>query len=99
VTPRTRRRVLRYDPVADDQLYEHGTNWIQAEPEGNESWGSPMIVINGVDPFATDGDPIGLACRMFRAEHRLEGSPAVAQIRTALMQSLDASHGPPTTNG
>ena len=61
--------------------------------------GSPTIVIKGVDPFATAGDPIGLACRMFRTEHGLEGSPSVAQIRRALMQSLDASHGTPTTAG
>ena len=59
--------------------------------------GSPTIVINGVDPFATPGDPIGLACRMFRTEHGLEGSPSVAQIRRALTHSLDASQGPPTT--
>ena len=34
---------------------------------------------------------------MFRTEHGLEGSPSVAQIRRALMQTLDASHGGPTT--
>ncbi len=61
--------------------------------------GSPTIVINGVDPFATPGDAIGLACRMFRTEHGIEGSPSIAQIRKALTQSLDASHRPPTKTG
>jgi hypothetical protein len=41
--------------------------------------------MNGVDPFATASDPIGLACRMFRSEHGLAGAPSAVQIRRVLM--------------
>ena len=31
--------------------------------------GSPTILLDGVDPFATPGQTVALACRIYRSEH------------------------------
>jgi hypothetical protein len=47
--------------------------------------GSPTILIDGVDPFAGDDAPVGLACRVYRTPDGLAGSPTVEQLREALL--------------
>jgi len=49
--------------------------------------GSPTVLIEGVDPFASDDAPFGLSCRVYRTEAGLEGSPSVTQLREALTGS------------
>lgn len=46
--------------------------------------GSPTVLIDGRDPFASPDDPVGLACRVFRTPDGLQGAPTVAQLREAL---------------
>ena len=46
--------------------------------------GSPTVLIDGVDPFAEDSAPVGLACRRYRTPDGRAGSPTVAQLRTAI---------------
>lgn len=46
--------------------------------------GSPTVLVNGVDPFAEEGAPVGLACRVFRTTAGLAGSPTVDQLREAI---------------
>ena len=46
--------------------------------------GSPTILIDGRDPFATGKEPIGMSCRVFRTEHGVQGAPTKAQLREAL---------------
>ena len=47
--------------------------------------GSPTVLIDGVDPFATDFDPIGgLSCRVFATPDGPAGSPTLAQLRQAV---------------
>ena len=47
--------------------------------------GSPTLLINGVDPFATPGQAPGLACRLYRdAAGRRAGAPTVEALRRAL---------------
>src|SRR5699024_5336838 len=46
--------------------------------------GSPTILIDGTDPFAEDGAPAGLACRVFRTLDGRSGPPTGEQLRTAL---------------
>jgi hypothetical protein len=55
--------------------------------------GSPTILIDGADPFATPGMPRGLACRLFATEHGPEGSPSVAQLIKALRDARDGLLG------
>jgi hypothetical protein len=46
--------------------------------------GSPTVLVDGSDPFAEDGTPVGLACRVYRTERGPEGAPSEAQLRAAL---------------
>jgi hypothetical protein len=46
--------------------------------------GSPTVLVDGVDPFAEENVPVGLACRIYRTERGLEGSPTLAQLRDAI---------------
>jgi hypothetical protein len=46
--------------------------------------GSPTLLIDGRDPFATGRTPIGLACRTYITETGPAESPSVAQLREAL---------------
>ncbi len=42
--------------------------------------GSPTVLIDGVDPFATGLDPVGLSCRVFRTPAGLRGAPTVEML-------------------
>jgi hypothetical protein len=46
--------------------------------------GSPTILIDGRDPFATGAEPIGMSCRVFRTEHGPQGAPTEVQLRAVL---------------
>jgi hypothetical protein len=46
--------------------------------------GSPTILIDEQDPFATGDEQVGLACRVYSTSHGLAGSPSLAQLVEAL---------------
>ena len=46
--------------------------------------GSPTILIDGHDPFATPGATPGLSCRVYATDAGMTGSPTVVQLREAL---------------
>lgn len=46
--------------------------------------GSPTILIDGHDPFATNEAPAGLSCRIYQTERGPDGAPSLAQLRSAL---------------
>jgi hypothetical protein len=46
--------------------------------------GSPTILIDGRDPFASDSPPIGYACRVYRTPTGPEGAPSVEQLLSVL---------------
>ena len=46
--------------------------------------GSPTVLIDGRDPFATGAEHFGLACRVFRTAAGLAGSPSEAMLTKAL---------------
>lgn len=46
--------------------------------------GSPTILIDGRDLFATGEEPVGLSCRTYRTEVGIQGAPTEQQIRLAL---------------
>lgn len=56
----------------------------QDEAEAIGFHGSPTVLIDGIDPFALAGAPVGLACRLYRTETGLAGAPTVAQLVAAL---------------
>lgn len=46
--------------------------------------GSPTILIDGRDPFASGDEPIGLACRIYQTPAGPAGSPTVEQLEAVL---------------
>lgn len=46
--------------------------------------GSPTILLDGRDPFATGAEQPGLACRVFSTPDGLAGAPTLAQLVQAL---------------
>ena len=54
----------------------------QAEREGFS--GSPTVLVDGVDPFATGDQPSGLACRIYADEEGPQGAPSLEQLRAVL---------------
>jgi hypothetical protein len=46
--------------------------------------GSPTILIDGQDPFATPDEPAGLSCRLYRSEAGVGGAPTVDELAEAL---------------
>jgi hypothetical protein len=46
--------------------------------------GSPTILIDGVDPWATDDEPVGLACRIYATPDGPQGSPTWEQLVAAV---------------
>jgi hypothetical protein len=63
---------------------------IVGEREAAEArmYGSPTLLINGVDPFAALDQGPGLACRLYRdAAGRHAGVPSVEALRRALEQA------------
>ena len=70
------------DVTIDDQLVE--------TPEDAQRLGfagSPTILIDGVDPFAEPGQPIGLGCRIYRTPEGPQGAPTAEQLAQALAGS------------
>ncbi|MGO4597721.1 thioredoxin family protein [Terrabacter sp. 2RAF25] len=49
--------------------------------------GSPTILLDGVDPFATSGARPALACRLYASPAGPSGSPTVAQLVAALQRA------------
>ena len=54
------------------------------EAEAAQFRGSPTVLVNGRDPFADPDAPVGLACRLYRTEEGLSGSPTVEQLVAVL---------------
>ena len=46
--------------------------------------GSPTVLVDGVDPFADENAPVGLACRVYQTEDGYAGSPSLSQLRRAI---------------
>lgn len=50
-------------------------------------YGSPSILVDGVDVFAGPDAGVGLSCRVYRTPDGLAGAPTVEQLRAALAVS------------
>lgn len=46
--------------------------------------GSPTILIDGRDPFASGDEPAGLSCRLYQTPDGPAGSPTISQLANAL---------------
>lgn len=56
-------------------------------PEEAEEYsfhGSPTLLVDGVDPFATEDTQVGFACRIYHTDDGQAEAPSVEQIAHAL---------------
>lgn len=51
--------------------------------------GSPTILVDGSDPFATGDEPGGLTCRIYLTPEGPQGAPSIEQLRAVLASSAD----------
>jgi hypothetical protein len=52
--------------------------------------GSPTILIDGRDPFASQDQPFGLSCRVYETEDGPQGAPTEAQLLKLLERASKA---------
>ena len=50
--------------------------------------GSPTVLIDGIDPFATGDEPAGMTCRLYATADGARGEPDRAQLRAALERTV-----------
>lgn len=80
--------------VADERLRqladEHGFTLEYRKVETPEEAerlgfaGSPTVLVDGIDPFATGDEPTGLACRVYATEDGPQGAPTLDQLRSVI---------------
>lgn len=73
------RAVLGPDSTIQYRLVES-----QEDAEQLGFTGSPTVLVDGVDPFAKPGAPVGLACRVYLTAAGREGAPSIEQLREAM---------------
>jgi predicted DsbA family dithiol-disulfide isomerase len=62
----------------------------QAQAERYGMRGSPTVLINGRDPFATPGTDTSVSCRLYWDEAgQARGAPSTGQLRAALAAACD----------
>ncbi len=54
------------------------------EAEAAQFRGSPTILIDGRDPFASGNEPVGLSCRIYQTPDGPAGSPTSEQLQAVL---------------
>lgn len=87
----TERRLLALQET-HDLVVERRRVTTAEEAEHLGFRGSPTVLVEGVDPFASGAEPVGLACRLHRDDHgTLAGSPTRAQLARALTRSAARS--------
>ena len=77
------RRLGRQDVTLEHQLIDSPQ---MAERVGFQ--GSPTILIDGRDPFATGPEQIGMACRVYRTDSGAQFAPTEAELLRLLSPSL-----------
>ena len=77
------RRLQADDVTLDYELIDSPEMAVRVEFHG-----SPTILVDGRDPFATGAEPVGLSCRVFSTEEGAQGAPTERQIATALGREI-----------
>lgn len=54
------------------------------DAEAAQFRGSPTILVDSVDPFASGDEPFGLACRVYQTPDGLAGAPTVEQLEAVV---------------
>lgn len=91
--------LLYFDGCPSWQIADHRLQQLEDElgfslarqqvdtPEAAERWrfrGSPTILVDGEDVFASGDEPVGLSCRIYATPDGPAGAPTVEQLREVL---------------
>ncbi|MGV8850610.1 MAG: thioredoxin family protein [Propionibacteriaceae bacterium] len=68
---------------ADVMVTRHRVDSLE-EAERVGFFGSPSILVDGVDLFPESGAGVGLSCRVYRTPEGVSGAPTIEQLRGAL---------------
>jgi hypothetical protein len=76
----------RLDDIAARRGLEVGRRLIATseEAEATRFRGSPTILVDGDDPFASGDEPFGLACRVYQTPDGPAGSPTTEQLEAII---------------
>jgi len=83
------RDLARSDVKVVQQLIESPE---QAERVGFR--GSPTILVDGRDPFATGGEAIGMTCRIYATDEGHQGAPTESQLLRLFARDIEALRFP-----
>jgi len=72
----------------DDAILEHQLIDSPQMAERVGFHGSPTILIDGRDPFATGSEPVGMTCRVYRTDSGAQGAPTEAELLKVLSRDL-----------
>jgi hypothetical protein len=73
-----------------EDAVEHVLVSTPEEAEAAQFHGSPTVLVDGRDPFADPDAPVGLACRLYRTEQGVAGSPTVEQLIAVLRGTVSS---------
>jgi len=74
--------------IADHGLDAHLQYQLIESPDEAEKYGfhgSPTLLVDGVDPFATEDTEVGYACRVYSTDSGPAAAPSVQHIAQALV--------------
>ncbi|GEN80301.1 DF family (seleno)protein [Actinotalea fermentans] len=92
------REALRM--VGSDAKVERVLITTQEQAEHWAFHGSPSLLLDGQDPFAQPGAPVGLSCRLYRTANGVAGSPTMEELVAAIQSASSpqlAENGPQPT--
>jgi len=81
------RKILR-GLSPDDVMLEYQLIDSPETAERVRFHGSPTILIDGRDPFATGTEPVGMTCLVFRTEDGVQGAPTEAELHMLIARRL-----------
>jgi hypothetical protein len=56
--------------------------------------GSPTVLVDEEDVFATGDEPVGLSCRIYRTDDGIAGAPTETQLRSVLLARFATTKDP-----
>jgi hypothetical protein len=84
--PNWRIAAQRLDDVTTGRGVNVGRRLVTTpeEAEAARFRGSPTILVDGEDPFASGDEPFGLACRVYQTPDGPAGSPTTEQLEAVI---------------
>lgn len=86
-------RALLQDAVDGMGLGNTWSEWNRSStdfPERFEAFGSPTILVNGIDVAGESGSADADSCRVYLDDGQIRGVPTLAQVTSALLEAASS---------